>query len=95
MKDAFKESEEREIEALMIEADEPTRADVNKKARKKEQSKKLKKALGTARGIETMFRSAYRVQMDLTSLAEEGTLADIPPPHPVYDGGLPFPCTTN
>jgi len=26
--------------------------------------------LGTNRGIETMFRSAYRVQMDLTSLAD-------------------------
>ena len=28
------------------------------------------KAPGTARGIETLFRSAYRVQMDLTSLAD-------------------------
>ena len=35
-----------------------------------EQVKKLDKALGTNRGIETMFRSAYRVQMDLTSLAD-------------------------
>ena len=35
-----------------------------------EQVKKLNKALGTSRGIETMFRSAYRVQMDLTSLAD-------------------------
>ncbi len=32
-------------------------------------AKKPKKA-GTARGIETMFRSAYRVQMDLTALAD-------------------------
>jgi len=70
LKDAFQESKEREMEALMIEADEPTAAEVNKKARKKEQSKKLTKALGTNRGIETMFRSAYRVQMDLTSLAD-------------------------
>jgi len=31
---------------------------------------KPKKPPGTARGIETMFRSAYRVQMDLTSLAD-------------------------
>ncbi len=31
---------------------------------------KPKKVPGTARGIETMFRSAYRVQMDLTSLAD-------------------------
>lgn len=29
-----------------------------------------KKRPGTARGIETMFRSAYRVQMDLTGLAD-------------------------
>ncbi len=34
------------------------------------QVKKPSKALGTNRGIETMFRSAYRVQMDLTSLAD-------------------------
>jgi hypothetical protein len=34
------------------------------------QKKELKKALGTRRGIETMFRSAYRVQMDLTGLAD-------------------------
>ena len=32
--------------------------------------KNLKNKLGTNRGIETMFRSAYRVQMDLTSLAD-------------------------
>jgi hypothetical protein len=29
-----------------------------------------KKEPGTARGVETMFRSAYRVQMDLTGLAD-------------------------
>ncbi|NCF64056.1 MAG: hypothetical protein GWP58_14490 [Gammaproteobacteria bacterium] len=28
------------------------------------------KGLGTARGVETLFRSAYRVQMDLTGLAD-------------------------
>ena len=31
---------------------------------------KLNKALGTSRGIETMFRSAYRVQLGLTALAD-------------------------
>ena len=31
---------------------------------------KEKKGPGTARGIETMFRAAYRVQMDLTALAD-------------------------
>jgi len=34
------------------------------------EEKKRKKEPGTARGIETLFRSAYRVQMDLTSLAD-------------------------
>jgi hypothetical protein len=36
----------------------------------KDRVKKLDKALGTARGIETMFRSAYRVQIGLTGLAD-------------------------
>lgn len=36
----------------------------------KDCSKKLTKALGTNRGIETMFRSAYRVQLALTGLAD-------------------------
>ena len=35
---------------------------------KKKKAKK-KKALGSSRGIETMFRTAYRTQLDLTSLA--------------------------
>ena len=32
--------------------------------------KKKKKGLGSTRGVETLFRSAYRVQMELTSLAD-------------------------
>jgi hypothetical protein len=51
-----------EIEATMIVAD--------KKKTGKKHGKKSDKALGSRRGIETMFRSAYRVQMDLTSLAD-------------------------
>jgi len=38
-----------------------------KKAKKK--NKKSKKELGSTRGIETMYRSAYRAQLDLTALA--------------------------
>jgi len=34
------------------------------------EEKKPKKEPGTARGIETLFRSAYRVQMELTALAD-------------------------
>ena len=35
-----------------------------------DQALKKKKCPGTNRGIETMFRSAYRVQMELTALAD-------------------------
>ncbi len=44
----------------------------NKKTKTKWASKKTKTnngTLGSARGIETMFRSAYRTQLDLTALA--------------------------
>jgi hypothetical protein len=39
-------------------------------ARVADEAKDSKKGPGTARGIETLFRSAYRVQMDLTGLAD-------------------------
>jgi len=35
----------------------------------KKQKKKKKKILGSSRGIETIFRTAYRAQLDLTALA--------------------------
>ena len=43
-----------------------------KKQRKKEKKKDQKQdtSLGTTRGIETMFRSSYRVNMDLSALAD-------------------------
>ena len=37
--------------------------------KKVKKTKKNKKELGSSRGIETMFRSAYRAQLDLTALA--------------------------
>jgi len=36
---------------------------------KKKKKKKKKKILGSSRGIETIFRTAYRAQLDLTALA--------------------------
>ncbi len=41
-------------------------------AKRKKKKKKKKKTSGitTSRGVETMFRSSYRVQMDLTALAD-------------------------
>ncbi len=42
----------------------------NAKTQLDETTTKLKKALGTNRGIETMFRSAYRTQLTLTGLAD-------------------------
>ena len=41
-----------------------------KKAKKKKKKAGKKDTLGTSRGVETMFRTAYRVHMDLTSLAD-------------------------
>ena len=51
---------------------EPKPADIaqEKKAKKmNKKNKKNKKELGSTRGIETMYRSAYRAQLDLTALA--------------------------
>ena len=44
--------------------------ETKKKKRKKIKEKKIKSALGSKRGVETMFRASYRVQMDLTALAD-------------------------
>jgi len=44
-------------------------ADVAQGKKAKKKQKKNKKELGSSRGIETMFRSAYRAQLDLTALA--------------------------
>lgn len=40
------------------------------KKKKKKKKKKDDSSLGTSRGIETMFRTSYRVQLDLTALAD-------------------------
>jgi len=54
----------------MSESGQSTVADKSDARTEKDRVKKLNKALGTNRGIETMFRSAYRVQMGLTALAD-------------------------
>lgn len=43
---------------------------VEKKKKKKKKSKDNKAGLGTSRGIETMFRTSYRTNMDLSALAD-------------------------
>lgn len=54
----------------MNEADQTASSEAGTVDTKKKRLKKLNKALGTSRGIETMFRSAYRVQLALTGLAD-------------------------
>ena len=73
LKQAVRMAEGDKMEALMMEADnknEKNDAEKADKHAKKQRKDKLNKALGSNRGIETMFRSAYRVQMDLTGLAD-------------------------
>lgn len=53
----------------------PREQDADGKKKKKKKKKKDKKkakdsSLGTSRGIETMFRTSYRVNMDLSALAD-------------------------
>ena len=54
------------------EAVEEARAErkAEKKAKKKAKKKEKGGSLGTSRGVETMFRTSYRVHMDLSSLAD-------------------------
>jgi len=47
-----------------------TAASGDQRKKKKKKKKKKETGLGSSRGIETMFRSTYRVHMDLTSLAD-------------------------
>ena len=44
--------------------------DKKTKKNKKDKKKPGRATLGTSRGIETMFRTSYRVNMDLSSLAD-------------------------
>ena len=70
LKQALAKVESSKMEALMIDVDEKAAVVPEKAVKKKKTKQKLHDALGTNRGIETMFRSAYRVQMDLTGLAD-------------------------
>ncbi len=64
--------------AAMLEAATPPAATTDadpapatpKKKKKKKKKKTTPTGLGTSRGIETMFRTSYRVNMDLSSLAD-------------------------
>ena len=70
LKQALAKVESSKMEALMIDVDEKSAVVPEKADKKKKTKQKLHDALGTNRGIETMFRSSYRVQMDLTGLAD-------------------------
>lgn len=48
----------------------PVAADTPAKPKKRKKKKPKPSSLGTSRGIETMFRTSYRVHMDLSSLAD-------------------------
>ncbi|MDJ0741087.1 MAG: DUF5706 domain-containing protein [Gammaproteobacteria bacterium] len=50
-------------------ASEGSRPAAAEKAAARKKKTKVKKELGSSRGIETMFRTAYRAQLDLTALA--------------------------
>ena len=63
-----------DVEAVaMATADAVEEARAERKAAEKKKKKKKAKdkdSLGTSRGVETMFRTSYRVHMDLSSLAD-------------------------
>ena len=69
LEQGIKQAEENGLEAVLLETESDKEEKKGKKGKSARQEK-LKKALGSNRGIETMLRSAYRVQMDLTGLAD-------------------------
>ncbi|MEM6335242.1 MAG: Pycsar system effector family protein [Bacteroidota bacterium] len=59
------EAQQAQLEAALAEVDAPA---AKKKKKKKKKDKDL--VLGSSRGVETMFRTMYRVNMDLSALAD-------------------------
>jgi hypothetical protein len=59
-----------EIEKQVQETTQALQAAIEAEKKSAEDGKAPVKKPGTARGIETMFRASYRVQMDLTGLAD-------------------------
>ena len=59
----------RQLDDLKPVKDQPAATTAEPAGENKNKKVKKKKALGSSRGIETMFRTAYRTQLDLTSLA--------------------------
>jgi len=64
------EQAQAELEAALRHAQEHRDSEAPADGAQPDEHHKKKKPPGTERGIETMFRSAYRVQMDLTALAD-------------------------
>ena len=50
--------------------DKPEKREKEKKKKKKKKEEDKKGVLGSSRGVETMFRTSYRTNMDLSSLAD-------------------------
>ena len=57
-------------EAAAVAVEEARAERKAEKKRKKKEKKNKDKSLGSSRGVETMFRTSYRVHMDLSSLAD-------------------------
>jgi hypothetical protein len=72
LKDIEKQLEQttQALQAAIAQGEEPALPAAESTLPAAESEPVRKKEPGTARGVETMFRSAYRVQMDLTGLAD-------------------------
>jgi pycsar effector protein len=63
-------SETQDKSAIAADAQPSSEVDEVDRGKKSKKKGKKKDGLGTSRGVETMFRTSYRVHMDLSSLAD-------------------------